>query len=182
MKWRGRWKTCCAGAHAHPLAVCAMTACGDEAPPQATTASGPQLVSAPPPRDALPDCPRLASALGDMVAGLDMVDAAGTRQDTPESYGISCAWRSQEDGAAVGAIVIVDNEPLTAQDMQRAGMYVADPRLAALDGFIAVPDARFEGSEALGPVGPQVIVFHLDSRSAREAWPQSRGSGGWTGY
>ena len=31
------------------------------------------------------------------------VDDAGTRQDTPESYGISCAWRSPDDGAAIGA-------------------------------------------------------------------------------
>lgn len=142
------------------VAVCAFAACGkedaDATPP--ATASGPQLVSAPPPRDALPDCPRLASALGGMVEGLDVVDGAGTRQDSPESYGISCAWRSQEDGAAVGAIVIVDHAPLTAHDMQRAGMYVEDPRVSALGGFIAIPDALLDGNAPLGPVGPQVIV------------------------
>jgi len=142
------------------IAVCAFAACGQEdtdAPPQ-PAASGPQLISAPPPRDALPDCPRLASVLGGMVDGLDAVDDAGTRQDSPESYGISCAWRSQGDGAALGAIVIVDNEPLTAHDMQRAGMYVEDPRVAALGGFIAIPDALLDGNAPLGPVGPQVIV------------------------
>lgn len=142
------------------VAVCALAACGkDDAeavPPP--SASGPQLVSAPPPRDALPDCPRLASTLGDLVAGLEAVDDAGTRQDTPESYGISCAWRAPDDGAAIGAIVIVDNEPLTAQDMQRAGMYVEDPRVAALGGFVAIPDALLDGNAPLGPVGPQVIV------------------------
>ncbi|MDR7191954.1 hypothetical protein [Luteimonas terrae] len=145
------------------VAVCALAACGQEDAevPQPSTTSGPQLVSAPPPRDALPDCPRLASALGDMVAGLDAVDDAGTRQDTPESYGISCAWRSQADGAAVGAIVIVDNEPLTANDMQRAGMYVEDPRVSALSGFVAIPDALLDGNAPLGPVGPQVIVGPL---------------------
>lgn len=141
-------------------AVCAFAACdkNETDAPQPPTASGPQLVSAPPPRDALPDCPRLASALGGMVAGLDAVDDAGTRQDSPESYGISCVWRAQEDGAAIGAIVIVDNEPLTAHDMQRAGMYVEDPRVAALGGFVAIPDALLDGNAPLGPVGPQVIV------------------------
>ncbi|VXC19810.1 conserved exported hypothetical protein [Luteimonas sp. 9C] len=142
------------------VAVCAFAACGkdDAAATPQPTASGPQLVSAPPPRDALPDCPRLASALGDLVEGLDVVDAAGTRQDSPESYGISCAWRAQEDGAAVGAIVIVDTAPLTAAEMQRAGMYVEDPRVAALGGFVAIPDAVLDGNAPLGPVGPQVIV------------------------
>ncbi|MDR6990347.1 hypothetical protein [Luteimonas sp. 3794] len=142
------------------VAVCAFAACGkdDSDASQQPTASGPQLVSAPPPREALPDCSRLASALGDMVAGLDAVDDAGTRQDTPESYGLSCAWRSQADGAAVGAIVIVDNEPLTANDMQRAAMYVEDPRVTALGGFVAIPDALLDGNAPLGPVGPQVIV------------------------
>ncbi|MGO3127583.1 MAG: hypothetical protein ACTIJY_05890 [Luteimonas sp.] len=140
------------------VALCAFAACGNEEAPQ-PTASGPQLISAPPPRDALPDCPHLASALGDMVAGLDVVDEAGTRQDSPESYGISCAWRSPaDDGAALGAIVIVDNQPLTAHEMQRAGMYVEDPRVTALGGFIAIPDALLDGNAPLGPVGPQVIV------------------------
>ena len=142
------------------VAVCAFAACGknDADAPQPPTASGPQLVSAPPPRDALPDCPRLASALGGLVEGLDAVDDAGTRQDTPESYGISCAWRAPDDGAAIGAIVIVDNAPLTAHEMQRAGMYVEDPRVATLGGFIAIPDALLDGNAPLGPVGPQVIV------------------------
>lgn len=140
------------------VAVCALAACGENAPPPEPKASGPQVISAPPPREALPDCARLATALDGMVAGLDVVDAAGTRQDSPESYGISCAWRSQGDGAAVGAIIIVDNAPLTANDMQRAGMYVEDPRVAALGGFVALPDALLDGNAPLGPVGPQVIV------------------------
>ena len=62
------------------VAMCALAACGkddaDAVPPP--SASGPQLVSAPPPRDALPDCPRLASTLGDMVAGLEVVLADGS--------------------------------------------------------------------------------------------------------
>ncbi|MCD9097334.1 hypothetical protein LU699_07795 [Luteimonas fraxinea] len=142
------------------VAVCAFAACdkNEAEAPQPPTASGPQLVSAPPPRDALPNCPHLASALGGLVDGLEAVDDAGTRQDTPESYGISCAWRAPDDGAAIGAIVIVDNEPLTAHDMQRAGMYVEDPRVAALGGFVAIPDALLDGNAPLGPVGPQVIV------------------------
>ncbi|WP_143703889.1 MULTISPECIES: hypothetical protein [Luteimonas] len=137
-------------------ALFALVAC--DAPAPEATARGPQRVSAPPPPEALPNCQAIATVLGDLVTGLDVVDADGSRQNTPESYGLSCAWRASADGGALGVIVIVDREPLTATDMQRAGMYVADPRLAALDGFIAVPDARFEGSEALGPVGPQVIV------------------------
>jgi len=139
------------------IAVCAFVACGtDEAPSPAAT--GPQLIAAPPPPDALPDCVRLASVLGGLVTGLDAVDEAGTRQDAPESYGISCAWRAPDDGAAVGVIIIVDREPLTATDMQRAGLYAEDPRVAALGGFVAIPDGLLDGNAPLGPVGPQVIV------------------------
>ncbi|MET0327215.1 MAG: hypothetical protein ABW163_00440 [Luteimonas sp.] len=139
-------------------AMFALAACGNDDAAQPVRTPGPQLVSAPPPPEALPDCARIAPALGALVEGLVPVDDAGTRQDGPDSYGISCAWRAVDDGAAVGAIVIVDQEPLTAEDMQRAGMYVDDPRVAAIGGFIAIPDGLLDGNASLGPVGPQVIV------------------------
>ena len=138
------------------IALAAMAGCGGEDRPAA--ASGPQVIAAPPPPDALPDCARIASALGVLVDGLAVVDAAGTPQDTPDSYGISCAWRASDDGAALGAFVIVDRVPLTASDMQRAGLYTEDPRVAALGGFVAIPDGLLDGNAPLGPVGPQVIV------------------------
>ena len=135
-----------------------LVGCGRDAPPEAAVAGGPQRIVAPPPPEALPDCERVAAALGALVQGMDVVDPAGTAQDDPDSYGRSCAWRAAADGAALGAIVLVDRQPLTATEMQRAGMYVEDPRAAALDGFIAMPDAMFDGDAALGPVGPQVIA------------------------
>lgn len=137
------------------VAVFALAACGSE---DAPAVSGPQVIAAPPPPDALPGCATIASALGDLVDGLVVVDEAGTRQEAQESYGISCAWRAAGDGAALGAIVIVDRAPLTATDMQRAGMYVEDPRVSALGGFVAIPDGLLDGNAPLGPVGPQVIV------------------------
>lgn len=140
-------------------AVFALAACGqseEAAQPPAT--SGPQIVSAPPPADALPGCPQIAAAVGDLVAGLEPVDESGTRQEGPDGHGLSCAWRAADDGAALGVIILVDREPLTAQDMQRAGMYVEDPRVASLGGFIAIPDGLLDGNAPLGPVGPQVIV------------------------
>ena len=156
-----------------------LAAC-DGADPAAQTARGPQLVTSPPAADALPGCEAIGAVLGDLVTGLGIVDPAGSRQDNAESYGVSCAWRSAEDGGALGAIVIVDRDPLTAQDMQRAGLYVADPRASALGGFLAVPDARFEGAAALGPVGPQVIVGAItvtlasNGRGAVDAITQDR--------
>lgn len=138
------------------LAMAALVGCSGEDRPAA--ASGPQLIAAPPPPDALPDCAGIASALDGLVDGLAMVDAAGTPQETPDSYGISCAWRAADDGAALGAFVIVDRVPLTASDMQRAGLYAEDPRVSALGGFVAIPDGLLDGNAPLGPVGPQVIV------------------------
>lgn len=132
-----------------------LAACGgadDETAPR-----GPQIVSAPLPPEALPGCGAIAEALGDLVAGLAPVDAAGTRQTSPESHGLSCAWRTAGEGA-LGAIVIVDTQPLTEADMRRANLYVADPRAAAFGGFIAMPEGRFDGAAPLGPVGPQVII------------------------
>ncbi|MEN4903617.1 hypothetical protein [Luteimonas sp. TWI662] len=140
-----------------PLAavlLVALAAC-DQAP---APARGPAVISAPPPPDALPDCDAIATALGELVAGLEVVDPAGTRQDTADAFSLSCAWRGADDGAALGAIVIVDQQPLTEADMRRAGLYVDDPRVAALGGFIAYPEGRLDGAEILGPVGPQVIV------------------------
>ena len=140
-------------------AVFALAACGqNEEAAQPPAASGPQIVSAPPPADALPGCAQIAAAVGDLVAGLDPVDEAGTRQESPDGHGLSCAWRAADDGAALGVIILVDREPLTAQDMQRAGMYVEDPRVASLGGFIAIPDGLLDGNAPLGPVGPQVII------------------------
>lgn len=138
-------------------ATCLITACGNEAAPQPNQ-PGSQIVTAPPPPDALPSCDAIAGVLGDLVAGLTPVDPAGARQDSPDAYGLSCTWRSADDGAAFGAIVLVDHEPLTEADMRRAGLHVEDPRVAALGGFIAYPDGRLDGDALLGPVGPQVIV------------------------
>ncbi|KLI99947.1 hypothetical protein [Luteimonas sp. FCS-9] len=138
-----------------PLAAALLVLAGcSEAP---VPARGPEVVSAPPPPEALPGCDAVGAALGDLVAGLEPVDPAGAREDTPDAYSLSCTWRAS-DGAAFGAIVIVDHQPLTEADMPRAGLYVDDPRVAALGGFIAYPDGRLDGAEALGPVGPQVIV------------------------
>lgn len=123
----------------------------------AATARGPQLVVAPLPPEALPDCLAIGEALGDLVAGLAPVEASGTRQSSPGSHGLSCAWRTAGEGA-LGAIVIVDTQPLTEAEMRRAGLYVADERVAAFGGFIAMPGGQFDGSAALGPVGPQVII------------------------
>lgn len=133
-----------------------LAACGETDAPVPT--HGPQRIEAPVPAAALPDCPAIAEALGPLTGGLAVVDPAGTRQTAPESHGLSCAWRSADDGAALGAIIIVDSQPLTEQDMRRAGLYVADPRVAALGGFIAFPDGQLDGDAILGPVGPQVIV------------------------
>lgn len=142
------------------LAVSTLVACGDNAEPASTppAPSGPHIVSAPPPPEALPGCTAIATALGDLVTGFEVVDEAGTRQDGDASYGISCAWRNAADGGAFGAIVIVDREPLTAADMQRAGLYAEDARVSALGGFVAIPDGLLDGKAPLGPVGPQVIV------------------------
>lgn len=137
------------------IAVFAVAGCGSEDAPAVT---GPQVIAAPPPPEALPGCAAIASALGNLVDGLAVVDETGTRQESQESYGISCAWRAAEDGAALGVIVIVDRVPLTATDMQRAGMYVEDPRVSTLGGFVAIPDGLLDGGASLGPVGPQVIV------------------------
>ena len=136
-------------------AVLLLAACGSDAP---APAAGPQRVAAPLPPDALPECAAIGEALGSLVAGLEVVDPAGTRQTAPESHGMSCAWRSTDDGGALGAIIIVDTQPLTEDDMRRAGLYATDPRVAALGGFIAIPDGQLDGASILGPVGPQVIV------------------------
>ncbi|RPD85176.1 hypothetical protein [Luteimonas sp. 100069] len=136
-------------------AVLALAGCGGEDTP---AASGPQIIAAPPPPEALPDCAAIATALGDLVEGLVVVDEAGTRQQSPENYDLSCVWRGSEDGAALGTFIIVDQVPLTATDMQRAGMYVEDPRVSPLGGFVAIPDGLLDGNAPLGPVGPQVIV------------------------
>ncbi len=141
-------------------AVCAalllLGACdgGDAAP----AASGPRVIAAPPPPDALPGCAAIGLALGPLIDGLAIVDPDGTRQADDASHGLSCAWRAPDGDAALGAIIIVDEVPLTEAEMQRAGLYVADPRVAALGGFVAIPDGRLDGTAILGPVGPQVIV------------------------
>jgi len=142
------------------VAVSLLAACSqDEGAAQQTPAtSGPHLVSAPPPADALPDCTRIASAVGDLVTGLTAVDDAGARQESNDGYGLSCAWRDANDGAALGVIILVDHQPLTAADMQRAGLYAEDPRVSALGGFVAIPDGLLDGKAPLGPIGPQVIV------------------------
>lgn len=144
----------------HTLGVaCAaflLAACG--AADEPVEVAGPQVIAAPPPPEALPGCDVIAGVLGDLIAGLDPVDPAGSRQTAPDSHGLSCAWRAADGGAALGAIVIVDAQPLTEAEMRRAGLHVADPRVTALGGFIAIPDGDFDGDAILGPVGPQVIV------------------------
>ena len=142
------------------IAVSTLVACGDSAEQASTppVTSGPQVVSAPPPPDALPGCAAIATALGDLVDGFAVVDEAGTRQEGDESYGTSCAWRNADDGGAFGVFVIVDRVPLTAADMQRAGLYAEDARVSAVGGFVAIPDGLLDGKAPLGPVGPQVIV------------------------
>lgn len=142
------------------LAVCALVACNNDNadPAAAPVTSGPHVISAPPPPDALPGCAAIATALGDLATGFEVVDADGTRQDGTESWGISCAWRDAADGGAFGAIVIVDREPLTPIEQQRAGTYAEDARVSALGGFVAIPDGLLDGKAPLGPVGPQVIV------------------------
>ena len=141
-------------------AACAallFAGCSDTEAPE-VTATGPQVIAAPLPPEALPGCDRIAGALGDLIAGLEVVDPAGSRQTAPESHGLSCAWRAADGGAALGAIVIVDAQPLTEDEMRRAGLYVDDARAAAIGGFIAFPDGQLDGTAILGPVGPQVIV------------------------
>jgi len=142
------------------LALSTLIACKDEGGDAQAPAAhrGPQVVAAPPPPDALPGCSAIETALGALTQGLEIVDPDGSRQASDESYGISCAWRNAADGGAFGAIVIVDREPLTAADMQRAGLYAEDARVSALGGFVAIPDGLLDGNAPLGPVGPQVIV------------------------
>ena len=67
-------------------AVLLLAACGSDAP---APAAGPQRVAAPLPPDALPGCAAIGEALGSLVAGLKVVDPAGTRQTAPESHGMS---------------------------------------------------------------------------------------------
>ena len=136
-------------------AVLLLAACGSDTP---APASGPQRIGAPLPPEALPDCAAIGEAIGSLVSGLEVVDPAGTRASAPESHSMSCAWRSTGDDGALGVIIIVDAQPLTEDDMRRAGLYATDPRVAALGGFIAIPDGQLDGSAILGPVGPQVIV------------------------
>ena len=136
-------------------AVLLLAACGADAP---APAPGPQRIAAPLPPEALPDCAAIGEAIGSLVSGLEVVDPAGTRASAPESHSMSCAWRSTGDDGALGVIIIVDAQPLTEDDMRRAGLYASDPRVAALGGFIAIPDGQLDGSAILGPVGPQVIV------------------------
>lgn len=136
-------------------AVLLLAACGSDTP---APASGPQRIAAPLPPEALPDCAAIGEAIGSLVSGLEVVDPAGTRASAPESHSMSCAWRSTGDDGALGVIIIVDAQPLTEDDMRRAGLYASDPRVAALGGFIAIPDGQLDGSAILGPVGPQVIV------------------------
>ena len=131
-------------------AVLLLAACGADAP---APAPGPQRIAAPLPPEALPECAAIGEAIGSLVSGLEVVNPAGTRASAPESHSMSCAWRSTGDDGALGVIIIVDAQPLTEDDMRRAGLYASDPRVAALGGFIAIPDGQLDG-----PVGPQVIV------------------------
>lgn len=171
-----------------PLALTAitacllLTACNDSTAPTSTTTAAPAARTtagaALPARDALPDCARIATALGNVLSGWQLDDESAPWENPGQSgHGIDCIWwspRMQSDQAfdklqGAGIMVRINATPdmETADDVRAIGWAIDDAGVETLGGYLTYPSGQMDFAAPLGPIPPAVVVGKVSVSVAR---------------
>lgn len=157
-----------------------LTACGDNAKPEATATTAHvsnAIENGLPSPEALPDCGRIGATMGAVVSGWKLIDQSGPWENPAQSgYGVDCIWWSplmQSDGleALKGASLMVrinvTPQMQSESDVRSIGWVIDDPAVNAIGGYLTIAGGKLEFDAPLGPIPPEVVVGNVSVSVAR---------------